>query len=327
MHRRGDIFLHLLPSILVLLLVFNCGCTTDYTIMTRERVVEVEKVIEVPIYIEVEVPAEGEVQVDSFFQSHAVNGIDILWVIDTSGSMDDNHAELINGISAMMNALPPQGWRLAMIPADPNGALQSQQFPLVPGDDAVDAELMFMNMLTGPGEDGFDAVYHYVVENEYADTWMRWDAALLVVFVSDEEEQSSIHLPTVQDFIGWFAGIRPSVYLSSIINFPNENSFCDPPDHEVGYKYIEATQHFGGVTIDICSSDWAPGVAAASSLVEPVEELVLSKAPIESTIKVFIDGQMDIGWVYDQGLNKIVFSPIPAGGSLVEVGYIIDPNA
>ncbi len=320
---RRDNFL---PSITLLLACAISACASDYTVMTREKIVEVERIVEVPVYIEVEVPTDGEVQVDSFIQSNSVNGIDILWVIDNSGSMDDNQSSLLSGIAAMMSALPPNGWRLAMISADPGAAVQEQQFPLVPGDNALDAEMMFTSMITGPKEKGFDSVYRYITDNTYSSTWMRWDAALLVVFVSDEEEQSSVHLSSVNDFIGWYGELRPSVYLSSIVNLPNETSLCEPAAHEIGHKYIQATQHFSGVVVDICSSDWAPGVAAASSLVEPVEELSLSLTPVVPTIRVFIDGQLDAGWSYDGTQNRIIFSPIPAGGSLVEVGYIIDSS-
>ena len=36
-------------------------------------------------------------------------------------------------------------------------------------------------------EAGFDALYAYLVENSYNQSWLRPDAGLLVVFVSDEE--------------------------------------------------------------------------------------------------------------------------------------------
>ena len=56
----------------------------------REVVYEtVHEEIEVPVYIEVEVPAEhGDIWIDSFTQPMSVDGIDILWVIDRSGSMN-----------------------------------------------------------------------------------------------------------------------------------------------------------------------------------------------------------------------------------------------
>ena len=323
--RRRDAVLHALPSFFLLLLLLLNGCGSDYTILSRETVVEVVKEVEIPVYIEVEVDSPaGDVWVDSFIQSSSVNGIDILWVIDTSGSMNDDETALLNGIAAMMAALPPAGWRLVMIPATPGNASQSQQFPLVPGDDIYDAEVMLGSMLRGGGEAGFESVYDYIIDNPYSNTWMRYDAALLVVFVSDEEEQSS-PFPNVSDFTSWYGNLRPSVFLSSIINLPEGLSSCHPNPAHVGDRYMEATQYFNGVVIDICGADWGPGVSAASSLVEPIEELPLTHPPLEDTVRVFIDGQLDSQWTYDPVGNRVFFTIIPPGGSLVEIGYIIDP--
>ena len=47
---------------------------------------------------------------------------------------------------------------------------------------------MYNTMQRGGMEEGFDAAYDYIVNNPYSSTWMRPDAALLIVFVSDEEE-------------------------------------------------------------------------------------------------------------------------------------------
>ena len=61
-----------------------------------------EKEVEVPVYIEVEVPVptdtsaeDADIWVDSFVQVRAVDGVDIIWVIDTSGSMTTHQANLM----------------------------------------------------------------------------------------------------------------------------------------------------------------------------------------------------------------------------------------
>ena len=89
---------------------------------------------------------------------------------------------------------------------------------------------MFNAMGTGHREEGFDSVYEYIINNSYAQTWMRPEAALLVVFVSDEEEQSDEHFIMVEDFINWYGAQRNgSVFLSSIVKKPVDESLCDPP--------------------------------------------------------------------------------------------------
>ena len=103
-------------AFILILSLFFLSCNHDYQVMVREPKVITEQ-IEVPVYIEVEVPVgtpteEVSVWVDSFVQVMAVDGVDIVWVIDTSGSMNDYQTQLLAGIEHMMNALPESGWRL-----------------------------------------------------------------------------------------------------------------------------------------------------------------------------------------------------------------------
>ena len=164
-------FKNILLSLLSIFTIMGCG--PDYSIIG-----EVGKE-----YIYIEIPnneLNAEIWVDSFIQPSSVNGVDILWVIDTSGSMINNEPQLLLGIEAMMNSLPTSGWRLNMIPNSPPHVYDEAQFPLVPGDDVVDAQTMYNNMSGGVYEKGFDALKAYIEGNTYAPQWMRYDAALLV---------------------------------------------------------------------------------------------------------------------------------------------------
>jgi len=301
------------------------GCSPDYAIVAPKEIVYVETSVEVPVYIGTEVPVEsGEVWVDSFTQPTSVNGVDILWVIDTSGSMSDDRDELLAGIAAMIAVLPESGWRLSMMSNDPGSASIESQFPLVPGDDIQDAEDMYDQMGTGHQEEGFDATYEYIINNSYASTWMRSDAALLTVFVSDEDDQSNDYFPTVSSFTSWYNGLRSSVFLASIIHLDPSESSCNGSTLHTGERYEEATNHFNGIVVDICSEDWSPGMTDASSQIEPFESWPLTYQPIQNTIRVFIDSQVNWDWTYDVNTNSVLFTTIPSGSSLVEVGYIID---
>ena len=280
--------------------------------------------VEVPVYIEFEVPGDSDTQTAS------VDGVDILWVIDTSGSMYRYDAQLMAGIEAMINALPESGWRLAMMSNDPNSAATEAQFPLVPGDDIADALDMYALMGRGGREEGFDAAYEYLVNNSYATTWLRPDAALLVVFVSDEEEQSDQHMINVADWTTWFGNQRGgSAFMSSVVNVEQADSVCDslPNPIDIGDRYMEATNYFGGVIVDICDDDWAPGVTDAANNVEPFELIELTYVPVqEDTMRVFINGALNWDWYYDSSDNAVHFTVIPAAHEHVDVAYHYDPD-
>ena len=311
-------------------LLFTASCESDYTVMTREPEV-IEVIVEVPGPTEyVEVPTgtpaeEVEIWIDSFVQVRAVDGVDIVWVIDTSGSMSSFQTQLLEGIEEMMSALPATGWRLVMVAADPDEAAIEQQFPLVPGDTIADAQDMYDFMGRGHKEQGFDSIEAYIGSNPYAATWMRNDAALLVVFVSDEDDQSN-NFTTPSDFISWYTGRRfGNVFLASVVMQDESTSLCDGPSYgtQVGERYMDATSLLFGTIVDICADDWTPGVTDATSQIEPYESIELSHTPVEQTIRVFVGGNPYTDWTYDAGLNTVFFTVVPDGGALVEVGYVI----
>jgi hypothetical protein len=329
---------NMLKKFLLLLATFGFACNQDYavinsqepeTIVITETVTETETIeveVEVPVYVEVEVPVnEGVIWVDSFTQHMSVDGIDIIWVIDRSGSMGVHNDRLIAGVEAMIAALPTSDWRLVMISADARKSIVSTEFPLVPGDDGEDARDMLATLTSAPFEEGFNAVYDYIVLNPYSSTWMRPDAGLLVVFVSDEDEQSTTEYPAVSDFMSWYQSMRMgSVFMASIINVESEDSVCLggwTPALYVGKRYREATNMLGGVVLDICSEDWAPGVTDATHSIEPYESMTLTHQAEIDSIRVFIDGSLNHDWYYAESDNTVHFTIIPSAGQLVEIGY------
>jgi len=329
--------LKLINKLLLAAVCLIAGCQQpDYAIVTGDKgetvYIEVEVpgetvYIEIPEYIEVEVPVEhGDIWVDSFTQPMSIDGIDILWVIDRSGSMSRYNAELLNGIQAMLGALPTADWRLVMISADPTKAVLSTEFPLVPGDTVADAEDMLNTLTTAPCEEGFNSVYDYMNLNPYSSTWMRPDAGLLVVFVSDEEEQSDAEYPTPADFLSWYQTQRMgSVFMASVVNQDPSTSLCSSPPSiiDVGDRYMDATNALGGTVVDICDEDWAPGVTDATHSVDPYESLTLTYETDPLTaIRVFINGSLNHDWYYNSSDNTIYFTVIPNAGDLVEIGYL-----
>ena len=307
------------------------GCLSDSMLVHEvEKLVYEEKEVEVIVEVEVQDTSiddtgqdAADVWVEHFVQPMSVNGVDILWVIDPSGSMANDRPQIIDGIADMMAALPATGWRLAIIPTDYRRAEIVADFPLLPGDTAADAEAMLTSAVGGVYEAGFDASYGYIMNNSYAQTWMRHDAALLIVFVSDEDEQSFEYFSNVNDFTSWITAYRQSVFVSSIVNLDPAVSVCDHTSLlNVGDEYMAATNHFSGQIIDICDEDWSAGVLDASNQIAPHEYWDLNYLPLyDDRIYVFVDGVPYNDWYYEPAENRVYFTILPDGGSLVEVAY------
>ena len=269
---------------------------------------------------------DADIWIQSFTQPAAYDQIDILWVIDGSCSMMQHKSSLLTGIEVMMNSLPTDvNWRLKMITTGDGRAVpQPQTFPLTRGDTIQDALDMYNALPPDGMEKGFSAIFNYITLDAYAQTWLRPDAALLAVIVSDEEEQSTM---SAVDFQAWYQGIRPNTFLSFIGNVKAEDSVCTfaPRPADVGMKYMNAVNYFLGTIVDICESDWSPGVEDATQKIEPFDEIELDHEPYKKTITVFEDGvPMDTAkWTYIEADNLIEFDPIPPNGALVEVSYAV----
>ena len=117
-----------------------------------------------------------------------------------------------------------------------------------------------------------------------------------------------------------------SVFLASIVNHDMTESLCDwvsPID--VGTRYMDATNAFGGNIIDICDEDWTAGVADAAASVEPHESWALSHQAIVDSVRVFMNGSLVepgmTSWTYSEVDNTVYFHTIPPGSTLVEIGY------
>ena len=115
--------------------------------------------------------------------------------------------------------------------------------------------------------------------------------------------------------------------MASIVNHDATESLCDyPPNpHDVGTRYMDATNAFGGNIIDICAEDWSPGVADAAASIEPHELWPLTHQAIADSVRVFINGSVwdpsMTTWNYSEVDNTVYFTSVPPGSALVEIGY------
>ena len=313
------------------MLLFLISCLSDHYLTHKiveerilydtayvEVIVEVEKEVEVEVIVEEKYPVWAQ----SYVQPSLGNGVDILWVVDPSGSMINNWPQVVLGVEQMMLALPTNvNWRLEIIPTDHMRAKTLQSFPILPGDSLQTAQNHLQNNVQGHWEKGTDAVKAYMTENTDALQWMRNEVALLIIFVSDENDSSS---QTASQFIQWVQYQRSEVYVTSIVNVDTTISLC--PDTygmwDVGTDYMDITNYFSGITIDICETDWTAGVTQAAQQVHLIDEIQLDYTPVDiDHIEVLVDNVVWTDWSWDQASNKIIFSVMPPEGSIITVSY------
>jgi len=269
---------------------------------------------------------------DSFTQDGTVD-VDILFVIDNSGSMGGNQTNLKNNFDTFMNAFTAAGvsYQIALITTDDGDFVgdmitNSTADPVVEFNDQIDS----IGTRGSAQETGLWFAYESTTSGDASSGsttgFFRESARLVVVYVSDEKDWSTYR-----------STMTPSDYSASLSSLKSSSSLVvahaiagDYPSGcstnggaTFGDGYYDVVNDLGGTFMSICASDWSTTMdtLARESLAQLA--FALSDMPIEDTIEVQIDGVVSSDWSYDIVTNTIIFTVSPADGSNIEITYAI----
>ena len=282
------------------------GCQNDYILATE--VVE-----------EVAAP-ETEVVVDSLIQPEEVVQLDVLIVVDTSGSMSNNYDQVSRGVEILRGdiELITLDYRIGFI----NSSLKEPYFsgPFDVYSSAIDFLLAPWLLANDSAETAFYGTYLFATTTEEGEDFFRDSSAKLLIFVSDEDEQSSL---TAQVFHEWLKDYFVEAQRDIVTIVTLETSECESGwGQTIGEKYSELSAYYGKTAIDICS-DWELALADSSFLTGPKDYIELTQTPIEESIKVYIDHVATEEWYYLPETNVVYLDFVPIEGQLVEIAYVI----
>ncbi len=289
--KRGN------PIWMCLFFIFS-GCTPDYLVTDR---------------------TETQVIVDSFVQADQLEELDVLVVLDTSGSMSDNYADVADGMDLLRQDIESLtlDYKFGYITMDPTRP--SYIGPYDSSSTAIDMlmapSLLPMTML----EEGFGATYSFF-NSEDGLAFRRPEADFLLFLISDEDEQSAV---TADLFYDWmhdeFKDVNHDVVC--VIN-PDDGSEQNTWQNEIGFKYIELSDLYGKDVVDLQEEDWSAWLSDSSYLTQLKDFIALSEPdPILESIIVYIDQVAIHDWSYIEETNIVQIGFIPSYGSVVEVGY------
>jgi len=279
-----------------LFLILSPGCTADYQVIDTK---------------------ETRVVVDSYVQAEKLEELDVLVVLDTSGSMHDNYEDVAGGMEILRADIESLtlDYKFGYITMDPTNL--SYVGPYDSSSTAIDM-LMAPNLLPVTTlEEGFGATYSFL-ESEEGLAFRRPEADFLLFLISDEDEQSAIPADLFYDWLhDKFKDVNHDVV--SIVNPDDENASWA---HEVGYKYIELSSLYGKDVLDIKAEDWSVWLSSSSYLTQLKDFVELSEDdPVLESIIVYVDQQAIYDWSYIEETNIIQLGFTPGYGSVVEVGY------
>ena len=289
-----------------------------------------------PVLPELEVTQHGDGDVEQWVQQQweqdEIPVLDILWVIDDSGSMSPFQQNLSLNIGSFMSAFLLSGadYNMSVITtSDPffNVIVDSSYH----NPEQTMSGLVVTGIMGGGIERGLQMAKSALQSGAAAPggAFFRADAKLVVIFVSDEPDQSiggwSSYLPffdaikPLGDFIP-FAGIgdHPSGCTYNYNGLHRNAAF--------GAGYWDIVDHYGGSWYSICANDWGVQLQSLANEVTERRSFILDEPdPIEDTIEVKVNGQATSEWEYDASLNAVIFSEghVPTEGQTITIDYAL----
>jgi hypothetical protein len=300
------------------------------------------------------------------FAQETVARVDVLWVIDNSGSMTEEQDSIGREFDNFLQFLTAAevDYHIAVITTD------TQAVPLYRGDppyiaaDTPDPQAEFAaRAKVGVGgaalEKGLEAAR--LALQRPPDGFLRDDAFLFIVWVSDEEDHSFGDVRYYWRLFEQSKGIGNDKTVTGAAIVGDVPGGCDSENGAAspGARYHELVASMGGLAGSICAPSFAAtltemGIAAAGLR----RKFTLSQTPDLKTLEVLFRypcsapeaqlGGCEVaqrscsdtsnpkeircepaqaekdGWSYEETTNSILFDgkAIPGKGSIIEIAYL-----
>jgi len=287
----------------------------------------------------------GANNIDQYMQE-GNNATDILFNVDNSCSMNQEQTALAANFAAFLQIIQALDidYHLGVTSTDvgDQGYLQGS-VPIITDSTPDPGGEFSANVNLGTSGSASEYSFqtaHLALDLAYNGTgntgFLREDAGLRIVFVSDEQEQSV----TSSTFQGWDVGGYVSYFESLKVNpewvilsdITGGMSGCTGAggNASTASNYVTATAMTGGISASICDPNWVSTLSALGWLSQSfADTFELSQTPVENTIEVSLnDVLVYVGWIYDSALNAVVFdsSHVPDNGDTIDVSYTVVGN-
>jgi hypothetical protein len=281
-------------------------------------------------------------QIDQFKQSQGI--VDILWVIDNSGSMADERVQLANNFSSFFSQLEASNvdFRIGVISTDGDaggllhGAVIDRSTP--------DANATFLNNVTfPPGRvrwvQGLAMMKQALTGANAGTPFIRPNAALAVIALSDGDDQSFGPVGYYARFLRGVKGQGNENWVTFSTISGDLPTGCQAQRDAQFYgsradpsiRFTDMAKRTGGVVGSICDASFENSLSRIAQALNTLRKLFpLSLKPDSSTIQVTVNGvsvpqDPSGGWTYVAALNAIEFlgAYVPPPGSEIHIKYAI----
>lgn len=291
----------------------------------------------------------GQEQSESFVQN-ASNPLDIVLVVDNSGSMLEEQVNLSSKLSNLLSAVEATDWRIGITSTDlADGALIRR---INKGDSNV--QTVFSDTINGLGVNGSGhemgiaqaahAIQGGIEGNRGFAPWIRRNSGLAVLIVTDEDNCSGedgvyfcgparsgfsfgqvsrmLNKSYLLDYLQGVRQFKNTTRMYGIINTPDSN--CPGlPLNTVSTIYADAIRTTGGLSGSICDRSYEATLNEISKDFIAVLNVnyTLTDTPNAGSVRVTVNGQ-DFAGKFTVSGNTIKFDQVPPEGAKISVTYV-----
>ncbi len=254
---------------------------------------------------------------DYFTMGANTRPVDIVWVIDQSGSMGGE----ISSVRANMNLFASY---ISKAKADYRVILVASRYY-----DKDKHQICIPQPLAGPNcadsarfkqidqhVDSHDALARIIQHIGTIEKHMRKGSVRRFVAVTDDDAKK-VGATAFHAFLKTRPGYSDYKF-HSIVALKDKGCAADDGKH-----YIALSALTGGLKYHICSAAWASlFTQLAQEATTATSKLLLKKTPKKGSIKVTIDGKPSTAWTHDPIINQVVLKqPYPKHGAKIKVCY------
>ena len=263
------------------------------------------------------------------FEQEEIDSVDVLFVVDNSGSMGFNQINLLNNFNRFLVYLTSSGvsYNIAFITTDDH-ELVGPVINSMLADPLAEALTQIGSIGTrgSAHEQGFQSSHDALQAGGPAGDggdFFRRDAKLVIIYVSDEDDRTYSHTPATMSSFLWSLKSDTTLVVAHAIAGDVPGGCSTNGGADEALEYFDLVGLMGGTFLSICEDDWSTPMESLATASIVYDTFFLTETPLERTIQVFVNGVEESGWVYNSSDNSIVFerSAIPYDGDDIIVEY------
>jgi hypothetical protein len=276
---------------------------------------------------------------EKFIQDKSRDGdVDILWVIDDSGSMADNQNALALNFQNFIDQFLLKNINFKMAITTTDGT-SSRNGKMVGDTNLLNQAAAIKNKNTflsnfnrwvkvgtsgSSIEQGLKCAASFF--DRYGSSFIREDAYLAIVFISDEEDQSNLKQ---EEYLNKLLSLKKNKGMVKAYSIVTQKIPVKGQGETVGTRYNYVSQSTGGLSSDI-TADFSKTLSnMGGTIVNLIDSFALSESPYNNKVEVFVNNvKVDTGWTYNISSRTIKFidGKVPNEGAAIEVKYSVAGN-